>query len=86
MPTDPAKPFADLARRWHALAERGLDYYAELYRSGRWRLYYATRQEFAARVLDVIRTAKIWAELAGQQPAARVPPASADREVLRSAA
>jgi uncharacterized repeat protein (TIGR03809 family) len=86
MPTDPAKPFADLALRWHALAERRLDYYTELYRSGRWQHYYATQQEFAARVLEVIRTVKIWAELAGRRPAARVQAASTDRKDLRSAA
>jgi len=86
MPTVHGNPFADLAHRWHALAERRLDYYEKLYRSGRWRLYYATRQAFATRVLDAIRTAKIWAELAGRAPAAGVSPASIDREDLRSAA
>ena len=50
-----------IARKWHALAQRRLLYYSELYRSGRWTHYYASREEFAAHMLDVIRAAKIWA-------------------------
>lgn len=58
-----------LSRQWHDLAERRLAYYAELYRSGRWRHYYADREQFAARMLDVIKAAKLWRDLA-QAPAA----------------
>ena len=47
-----------IARKWHALAKRRLLYYSELYRSGRWTHYYATREEFAAHMLDVIRAAQ----------------------------
>lgn len=61
-------PFDDLSRRWHDLADRRLAYFAELHRSGRWRLYYRTEQQFAVRMLEVIRAAKIWAELAGREP------------------
>jgi len=71
MPYVPGAARFDLiARKWHALAERRLLYYSELYRSGRWTHYYASRELFARRMLDVIKAAKIWAELAGEQPPA----------------
>ena len=70
-----------IARKWHALARRRLLYYSELYRSGRWKHYYASREEFAAQMLDVIRAAKIWARLAGEEP-----PAISGKDDLKSAA
>ncbi len=54
-----------IARQWHDLAERRLAYYSELYRSGRWRRYYS-QERFALRMLDVIRAARDWRELADQ--------------------
>jgi len=56
--------FKAIAHKWHDLAERRLDYYTELYRSGRWRHYY-TQERFAMRMLDVIEAAKRWRALAG---------------------
>ncbi len=86
MPTVPGGlPFADLACRWHALAQRRLAHYDELYRSGRWRHYYPTHEQFAAHLLEAIRAAAIWAELADRRPAVTRPPASTERD-LRSAA
>jgi hypothetical protein len=82
-----APRFDVIARQWHALAERRLAYFTELYRSGRWTHYY-TRERFASRMLDVIKATKVWGDLAGQacgeppcgeQPAAR-------NDDLRSAA
>ncbi len=65
----PGGPRLDLiAGKWHALAQRRLLYYSELYRSGRWTHYYASRELFARHMLDVIKTAKTWAKLAGEQP------------------
>ena len=61
-----------ISRRWLILAERRLAYYTELYRSGRWAHYYADREAFAVRMLDVIKAAKVWRELAGEPPAAPV--------------
>jgi hypothetical protein len=55
-----------IARKWHALALRRLLFYSELYRSGRWTLYYASRELFARHMLDVIKAVKIWAQLAGE--------------------
>lgn len=67
MQVSPGRPRIErIAQQWHDLAERRLDYYTELYRSGRWRHYY-TQERFAARMLDVIEAAKQWRELAGRQ-------------------
>jgi hypothetical protein len=70
-----------IARKWHALALRRLHFYDELYRSGRWTLYYESRQMFAQHMLDVIKAAKIWAKLAGEPP-----PADKDRDDFQYAA
>jgi hypothetical protein len=74
----------DSARRWQVLAERRLLSYIELYRSGRWQRYYRSREEFAARMLDVIKVAKTFKEMAGV-PATVTAPWVID-EPLRSAA
>lgn len=59
MPAGP-KPqrFERVTRQWLDLAERRLAYYDELYRSGRWTLYYPTEEQFAVRMLDVIKVVK----------------------------
>jgi uncharacterized repeat protein (TIGR03809 family) len=57
----------EISARWRDLAERRLAYYTELYRSGRWQHYY-TRERFAMRMLDVIKAAKTWRELAERTP------------------
>ena len=68
MPALQGEPRLDvIARKWHELAERRLAYFTELYRSGRWSHYY-TQELFAVRMLDVIRAAKVWGDLAGVQP------------------
>ena len=79
MPPVSGPPFDSIARKWCDLAQRRLDYYVELYRSGRWRHYY-TEQALALRMLDVIKAARLWAELA---PAGRD---DKDRDHLRPAA
>jgi hypothetical protein len=71
----------DIARRWHALAERRLASYDELYRSGRWKHYYATQEEFATRMLDVIKAAKAYQKIVGDPG-----PAAPRAEPLRPAA
>jgi hypothetical protein len=58
--------FDEIARKWSDLAERRLVYFAELYRSGRWKHYYPTQERFALRVLDVIKAAEVWGNLAGR--------------------
>ena len=59
-----APDFTKIALKWHDLAERRLDYYTELYRSGRYKHYY-TQERFALRMLEVIEAAKVWRALAG---------------------
>jgi len=51
-----------IASHWHALAERRLAYFTELYRSGRWQRYYS-REHFALRMLDVIRAERQWRDI-----------------------
>ena len=61
----PSRPRLDqIVLKWHDLAQRRLDHYTELYRSGRWQRYY-TQERFAMRMIDVINAAKKWRELAG---------------------
>lgn len=82
MPAAPSEPAFDaIVQRWCGLAERRLAHYTELHRSGRWRHYYATEEQFAAHMLDVIKAVKLWAKLAGRQP-----PATFGDDDLRSAA
>lgn len=72
----------EIVCKWRDLADRRLAYYAELYRSGRWRHYY-TRERFAMRMLDVIRSAKLWAALADKR---RQAPQAAVDDQMRTAA
>ena len=67
-------------RKWLELAERRLAYYDELYRSGRWSLYYPTQELFAVRMLDVIKVVKVLRRVSQHLP--EKPRAS----LLRSAA
>jgi hypothetical protein len=73
--------FDRIARKWHILALRRLVFYIELYRSGRWTLYYASREQFARHMFDVIKAARIWAKLAGEPP-----PVNDDKDDLQFAA
>ncbi len=77
--------FKAIVQRWHALAQRRLDDYTELYRSGRWRHYY-TQDQFAMRMLDVISTAKKWSDLAEQAKPERPDSRSPRNDRLRPAA
>lgn len=77
-----AERLEKISQRWHDLAERRLAYFVELYQSGRWRHYY-TQEAFALRMLDVIKAARIWGEIAGRKAPRQ--PAQVD-ERLRTAA
>lgn len=57
-----------VTRRWLDLAERRLAYYDELYRSGRWTLYYPTQDLFAVRMLDAIKVVKVLRRVSQQIP------------------
>jgi hypothetical protein len=58
--------FHKIAEKWHALAQRRLDYVRQLERSGRWRLFY-TDEQYAACLRDAERTALLWGNVANQQ-------------------
>jgi hypothetical protein len=53
-----------VTRRWLDLAERRLAYYEDLYRSGRWRRYFSSEQQFALRMLDVVKATKAFRQAA----------------------
>lgn len=63
---DSRRRFEQIACQWHDLAERRLTSYMDLYRSGRWTHYYRSQEEFATRMLEVIKVAKAFRELAGR--------------------
>jgi uncharacterized repeat protein (TIGR03809 family) len=67
MPAKPGPAFDVMSRRWLGLAERRLVYYAELYQSGRWQRYY-TPQDFAQRIVDVMKAVTVWRKLAERAP------------------
>ena len=52
------------ALKWRNLAERRRNHFVELYRSGRWKHYYNTDQEFIAHLGEAIQVANRWAEIA----------------------
>jgi uncharacterized repeat protein (TIGR03809 family) len=49
----------DVARRWHALAERRRAHFADLHRSGRWRKYYR-EHDFLAQMRETSVMADAW--------------------------
>jgi uncharacterized repeat protein (TIGR03809 family) len=56
--------YNDVARKWHALAERRCFYLAELRDSGRWRRYYGW-EEIVEAVREAADARDTWARLAG---------------------
>jgi hypothetical protein len=65
-------PYDDVARKWHALAERRLVHVEDLRDSGRWRHYY----EWDA-LIEAVATRDSWAKLAGLAPEEAMGPAGA---------
>ena len=57
-----------VTRKWLDLAERRLAYYEELYRTGRWALYFPTQELFAVRMLDVIKAVKTFRRVVQHVP------------------
>jgi uncharacterized repeat protein (TIGR03809 family) len=62
MPTESFLLSIENTRKWHALAERRRAYFVELYRSGRWRRYYA-EDAFLAHMREVMRSVEQWAQV-----------------------
>jgi uncharacterized repeat protein (TIGR03809 family) len=66
--------FCTIAQKWRDLAEKRRDYYAELYRTGRWKIYY-TEHEFVMRMREVAGVVDRWAA-AAPRPADAAEPQS----------
>ena len=58
-----------IARKWHALAQRRLADVRELERSGRWKHFYSEEQ-FGSYLRETERVAALWAKLAATRFAA----------------
>ena len=54
----------DVARRWHALAERRRVHFADMHRSGRWRKYYHREHVFLAQMRESSLIADAWHKVA----------------------
>jgi len=57
-------PYAEIARKWYALAERRRAHVVELRDSGRWKHYY-TPAELLEAISEAVRTRDNWAKIAG---------------------
>ena len=68
----PTRSLDELAHEWRGLAERRHEHFIELYRSGRWKLYY-TEERFLAAMNDALLAVDMWTKLA--------PPRSLDQLV-----
>lgn len=60
-------PYASVARKWLALAERRRAHVFELRESGRWKHYYTPDQLLEA-MHEAVRSRDAWAELASLSP------------------
>jgi uncharacterized repeat protein (TIGR03809 family) len=60
------REFVKIAERWRDLAEKRRDYFAELYRNGRWKRYYE-QDELIAQTREVAEICDRWAAIVEQQ-------------------
>ena len=60
----------DIARRWHALAERRREHFADLHHSGRWRRYYR-EHDFFAQMQETALMTDAWNKVAPGGSSAR---------------
>jgi uncharacterized repeat protein (TIGR03809 family) len=63
----PIRTSIEMARKWHALAERRRRHFVDLYRSERWRRYYS-EEAFLAQMRDVIESVEMWAKVIERAP------------------
>ena len=56
---------AEMARRWHALAERRRQHFADLHDTGRWRKYYRER-EFITQLRATTHMVDAWEKVLAQ--------------------
>jgi uncharacterized repeat protein (TIGR03809 family) len=59
------REFGKTAEKWRDLAEERREYFAELYRSGRWHHYY-TEDQFRAHVRQVAEICDRWVDILEQ--------------------
>jgi uncharacterized repeat protein (TIGR03809 family) len=64
MPEWQPRRYDDIARKWHALAERRRAYLAEMRDSGRWQRYYQW-DDIVEAVREAADACDVWARLAG---------------------
>ncbi len=67
---DPWKWADKAVQRWKGLVERRRNHLLELYRSGRWRHYYASEEALARELRDVARGIEDWRGLLSSETAA----------------
>jgi uncharacterized repeat protein (TIGR03809 family) len=63
MPRISAHALEEVALKWRALAERRRAHFIELYKSGRWKLYF-TEEQFLLHMREAVRASERWAEIA----------------------
>ena len=56
------------AQKWRELAEKRRAYFTDLYRSGRWQLYF-TEDELLERIREVVASSERWGQIAPPEPA-----------------
>jgi hypothetical protein len=67
-----------VALRWRNLAERRREHFFELCRTGRWRHYYRSDEQFIAAMHEAIGLADRWAAIAPWPNASEIEAAPAD--------
>jgi hypothetical protein len=73
---------ATLARRLHALAERRCAHFADMQATGRWAHYYASQDQFMARMREVQALARISQSMVHHAEQNASPPARPRRLIV----
>ena len=76
------REFGKIAERWRNLSEKRRDFFSELYRSGRWRLYYHDVGGLLAQIREIEEICDRWATVLEQhrQALSKLAPPTIDRE------
>jgi uncharacterized repeat protein (TIGR03809 family) len=64
----PARSLDAVACKWRDLAERRRAHLFEMYRSGRWKHYYRTEDEFFTRMHQAMRDVEAWSDIVPPPP------------------
>jgi hypothetical protein len=57
------RQWGQISDKWAALAERRCEFFAELWRTGRWKLYCNEEEQFALRMQEVMEIADRWRKI-----------------------